>query len=192
MHLNFVEDTGSKFLPLTLMSGGLFFITHLAIFARMSIPIKKALAIIFISFGLSSSFVVAQGVTQNTSAPTDTIYATTQPVGGFRLFAYKLQAALSQADTVGRKTRMRVNNIGFIVSKTGTIDSTWIIFRPRPIHNEIMKVLRASRWVPALQEGQPVVSVQDMDIEIYLTKAALKRHRSWKSLTERILSPWSH
>lgn len=159
----------------------------------MSTLTKKIRATVFIIFVMTSLFAFAQDAhPQNTTAFNDTIYATTQPVKGFRPFVYELQAALSQADTVGKKTRMRVNNIGFIVSKTGTIDSTWVIFRPRPIHNEIMKVLKTSRWVPATQEGQPVVSVQEMDIEIYLTKAAFKRHRSWRSLTERILSPWSN
>jgi hypothetical protein len=147
-------------------------------------------ATIFLFAFVTSVCANAQEIPTQSATRNDTIYATTQPVGGQRPFVYELQAELSQADTIGRRYRVRIDNIGFIVSKTGTIDSTWIIFRPRPIHNEVMKILKASRWIPARQDGLPIVSAQQTDIDVYLTKKALKRHRSWRSLGERIISPW--
>ena len=142
---------------------------------------------------LPLSYVLGQeNAATNNGTRNDTIYASTQPVKGFKPFVYELQRVLSQADTVGKTHRLRLNNIGFIVGKAGKVDSTWVIFHHRPIHDEIMKFLKTTYWVPARHEGQPIASVQEMDIEIYLTKAALKRHRSWRSMLERIISPWSH
>jgi hypothetical protein len=122
----------------------------------------------------------------------DTIYANTQPAAGYKSFLSSLERTLSNGDTVGRKYKMRLNNIGFFVSTTGVIDSAWTIFRERPIHLEIIKFLKGTQWKPA-EHGQPVVSHQEiLDHEIYLTKGTLKRHRHWRSLPERILSPWSN
>jgi hypothetical protein len=150
--------------------------------------LNKTFLLALLVYLLDQSFAIAQE-----HLATDTIYANTQPARGYKSFLDDLEHALSSGDTVGRKYRMRLNNIGFFVSKTGVIDSAWTIFRERPIHQEIIKFLKATTWKPAEQQGAPVVSHQEiLDHEIYLTKAALKRHRQWKSLPERILSPWGN
>jgi hypothetical protein len=135
---------------------------------------------------------IAQAQTPSTTA-NDTIYANTEPARGYKSFLKALEKNLSGSDTVGRKHRMRLNNIAFFVSKTGTIDFAWTIFRERPIHLQIIEFLKQTPWKAAERDGQPVVSHQEiLEHEIYLTKAALKRHQHWRSLPERILSPWSN
>jgi hypothetical protein len=155
--------------------------------------LSKTISVIALITTLTWSNVFSQNKSVETNETRDEIiYASTQPVKGFKPFVYELQRFLTQQDSVGKTHRFRLNNIGFIVGKTGKVDSTWVIFHHRPIHDEIMKFIETTYWVPARHEGQPVASVQEMDIEIYLTKAALKRHRSWRSMLERIISPWSH
>jgi hypothetical protein len=156
---------------------------------------KTTLLVILFSV-LHQSIATAQDKPKVTSGKTitatDTIDLITQPVKGFRLLARDLEKELSGgANTEGRKYRVRINNIAFFVSKTGTIDSAWILFRPRQIHREIIKSLKATPWRPAEHEGQKIVSRQELlDFDIYLTKATLKKHRHWKTLPERIISPY--
>jgi hypothetical protein len=155
---------------------------------------KNVLIIILVCI-LQHSVAFAQarpiGAVEKNIAGSDTLYANTEPESGLKVFLQNLETALSKGDTSGKRYRLRIDNIGFFVSKTGTIDSAWIIFRPRPIHEEIIKVLKATKWTPAEQDGQRIVSHQELlDQDIYLTKAALKRHRQWRSLIQRIISPY--
>ena len=130
--------------------------------------------------------------TTGVSEAKDTIYARTQPAKGLPMFLRELEESLSGADTVGRRHRVLLDNIGFFVGTDGKIDSAWIIFRPKRFHEKIITFLKATPWTPAKLDGERVVSHQELDTQIYLTKAALKRHGYWCSLPERILSPWMH
>lgn len=121
---------------------------------------------------------------------TDTIWANTEPVDGYKALQRKLEKTLSAGDTVGKKHKIRLDNIGFIVSKTGKIDSAWIIFQRRHIHYEVIKQLKATPWKTAEKDGMPVASRQQLYLHIYLTKAVLKKHGYWPSLGERLFAPW--
>jgi hypothetical protein len=142
------------------------------------------------------TFALAQGsgegldVNFYESASTDTIFANTGPLNGHKSFQKKLETTLSEADTIGKKYLIRLNNIGFIVSKTGKIDSAWVIFHRRPIHREIIKQLQVTEWKAAEKDDAPVASRQELRLNIYLTKAVLKKHGCWPSFGERLFAPW--
>ncbi|HEY0742572.1 MAG TPA: hypothetical protein VGD40_13950 [Chryseosolibacter sp.] len=121
----------------------------------------------------------------------DTLYATTSPVEGLRSFQKRLEISLSGADTLGRKHRIRLDNIGFIVSKTGQIDSAWIIFARKPLYAQVIRILKQTEWIPAQQGEAKIPSHQELVMSIYLTKGALKKHRTWPSFAQRVL-PWAH
>ena len=154
-------------------------------------PPMKLLATLILCVNTS---VAAQDIVRNSNAgfhhDTDTIFAQTQPVDGFKSLRHKIEEALSSGDTIGKKHEIRLNNIAFIVSKTGKIDSAWIIFHRRLIHYKIIKELKATPWMPAEKDGKPIASRQQLDLKVYLTKAVLKKHGYWPSLAERILAPW--
>jgi hypothetical protein len=121
---------------------------------------------------------------------TDTIFADTEPVDGYKALQRELEKTLSAGDTVGKKHKIRLDNIGFVVSKTGKIDSAWIIFHRRQIHFEVIKQLRATPWKTAEKDGMPVASRQQLYLHLYLTKAVLKKHGYWPSFGERLFAPW--
>jgi hypothetical protein len=141
-----------------------------------------------------NTFVAAQDAARksNVTFPqaSDTILANTRPVDGYKALQSKLEKTLSAGDTAGKKHMIRLDNIGFIVSKTVKIDSAWIIFHRRPIHHKIIKQLKATPWKPAEKDGMPVASRQQLDLNIYLTKAVVKKHGYWPSFGERLLAPW--
>lgn len=121
---------------------------------------------------------------------TDTIFANTEPMDGYKALQRKLEKTLSAGDTVGKKHKIRLDNIGFIVGKTGKIDSAWIIFHRRRIHVEVIKQLKATAWKTAEKDSMPVASRQQLYLHLYLTKAVLKKHGYWPSLGERLFAPW--
>ena len=141
-----------------------------------------------------NTLVAAQDATTRSNVgvheATDTIFTDTEPVDGFKFLQHKLEKTLSAGDTVGKKHKIRLDNIRFIVSKTGKIDSAWIIFQRRRIHYEVIKQLKATPWKTAEKDGMPVASRQQLYLHIYLTKAVLKKHGYWPSLGERLFAPW--
>ena len=120
----------------------------------------------------------------------DPIDATTVPIDGYKSLQRKLETTLNEGDTIGKKYSIRLDNIGFIVRKTGTIDSAWVIYHRRRIHYKIIEQLKTTRWKPVEQDAKPVDSRQELYLDIYLTKAVLKKHGYWPTLGERILAPW--
>jgi hypothetical protein len=144
-------------------------------------------------FFLSATILLFCFTSTTAQTASDTVYSNTEPAMGWRKFLVGLEKSLSASDTIGRRHRMRLNNIGFFVNTSGSIDSAWVTFRPRPIHEKIIQFLKSTNWRPASVDGKAVVSQQELlEAEIYLTKAALKRHGHWRTLPERILSPWSN
>ena len=130
-------------------------------------------------------------VNSDETSISEMVFADTQPVEGYQWFKNKLETFLSGADSVGRKHKWRLDNIAFIVGKTGRIDSAWVIFDRQPLDDEIIKVLKATLWLPAEQNGAAIASRQELFLHLYLTKATLKKHDSWPSFAERVL-PWVH
>jgi hypothetical protein len=147
-------------------------------------------------FTFIHTFVIAQNTIKELDVrfyertTTDTIFANTEPLAGYKSLQYKLEKTLSQGDTLGEKHLIRLNNIGFIVSMNGKIDSAWVIFHGRRIHYEIIKQLKSTPWKAAEKGGSHVASHQELHLNIHLTKAALKKHGYWPSFGERLFAPW--
>jgi hypothetical protein len=141
-----------------------------------------------------NTFVAAQDAARKSNVEfreaTDTIFADTEPVDGYEALRRKLEKTLSAGDTTGKKHMIRLDNIGFVVSTIGKIDSAWIIFHRRPIHYEIIRQLKATPWRALEKDGMPVPSRQELHLNIYLTKAVLKKHGYWPSFGERLFAPW--
>ena len=97
-----------------------------------------------------------------------------------------METILGQADSTGRKHLLHLQNIGFIVDRKGKITKAWVNYYNRPLSREVVKILLETPWTPAKKDGWPAVSRQDLYVNIYLTKAAIKKHGSWPSFLERI------